>query len=145
MTVRRKTIKHLVLDLAHLASLACGDVGMVALEKAQKARGIDDVVDAFVRRDAGAQGHEKIKCHIMSIRMSTVPELPRSRAEPTAWLRDHCLAKSLLGGAGIGCALYRLCSNCRGPIREANLAALRLCVWPSWIRNGSVTFRSPPP
>ena len=56
MLCDRKTIEH---DLAHLASLARGDVAMEALEKAQKARGIDDAVDAFVRRDAGAQGHKK--------------------------------------------------------------------------------------
>ena len=47
MLCDRKTIEH---DLAHLASLARGDVAMEALEKAQKARGIDGVVDAFVRR-----------------------------------------------------------------------------------------------
>ena len=36
------------------------------------------------------------------------------RAEPTARLRDHCLAKSLPGGAKMGCVSYRLCSTCKG-------------------------------
>lgn len=34
------------------------------------------------------------------------------RAEPTAQLRDHCLAKSQPGGATMTCALYNLCSKC---------------------------------
>ena len=36
------------------------------------------------------------------------------RAEPTARLRDHCLAKSLPGGAKMGCVSYSLCSTCKG-------------------------------
>ena len=36
------------------------------------------------------------------------------RAEPTARLRDHCLAKSLPGGAKMGCVSLRLCSICKG-------------------------------
>ena len=36
------------------------------------------------------------------------------RAEPTARLRDHCLAKSLPGGAKMCCVSWRLCSTCKG-------------------------------
>ena len=47
MLADRKTITH---DLEHLASLERGNVAATALEKAQKARGIDAAVDNFVKR-----------------------------------------------------------------------------------------------